>query len=270
MPFYIVRNDITLMNTDAIVNAANCSLSVGAGVCGAIFKAAGSTELQAECSKIGTCNTGEAVITKAYNLPSKYIIHTPGPIWRLGNSEEISLLYKSYMNSMRLAARNACRSIAFPLISSGIYGFPKDPAFKTAVSAIYEFLKTNDMEIYLVIYGEDSIAISKPKYDDIQSYINININCTDDFFCREAPSPVSYKYDSDALVLPSAMHEGAPLHQKGKHSLQEAVKHLDESFSQMLLRLIDEKGLTDVETYKRANIDRKLFSKIRICGSLKP
>lgn len=154
MPLQIVRNDITKMKVDAIVNAANSQLKMGGGVCGAIFDAAGANELQQECDSIGICNTGNAVITKGYNLPAKYIIHAVGPIWSGGKNNEEQLLTSCYINSLKLANENKLESIAFPLISSGIYGYPKDQAFRVAVSAIQGFLLENDMVVYLIVFDK--------------------------------------------------------------------------------------------------------------------
>ena len=160
MPFSIVQNDITKMKVDVIVNAANTDLYPGGGVCGAIFKAAGYDKLSEECAKIGHCDTGNAVITKGYDLPAKYIIHTPGPVYTDGLHNEEELLYSCYKKSLELAKKNGAESIAFPLISSGIYDYPKTEALKVAVRAIEDFLEKSDMEVFLVIYGKELFEIS--------------------------------------------------------------------------------------------------------------
>lgn len=152
MPFEIVHGDIAKIQVDAIVNAANSGLQRGGGVCGAIFAAAGEQKLQAECNELGHCDTGQAVITKAYNLPAKFIVHTVGPVWNGGDSNEETLLYNCYMNSLKLAKKHGCTSIAFPLISSGIYGYPKEEARAVAESAILDFLEYQKMDVKLVLY----------------------------------------------------------------------------------------------------------------------
>jgi O-acetyl-ADP-ribose deacetylase (regulator of RNase III) len=167
MPFEIVCNDITRMKVDAIVNAANQALKRGGGVCGAIFAAAGSHELQEECDGIGGCQTGQAVITNGYKLPARYIIHTVGPIWRGGNNLEPQLLHNCYINSLKLALQHECRSIAFPLISSGIYAYPKDQALKVAIEAITEFLTEHELTVYLVVFDEHTLAMGNEIYAEI-------------------------------------------------------------------------------------------------------
>lgn len=161
MPLQIIRNDITKMQVDAVVNAANAALKMGGGVCGAIFSAAGAEELQAECDQIGRCQTGSSVITNGYDLPARYIIHAVGPIWRGRSSGEAQLLHSCYISSLTLAFQHECKSIAFPLISAGIYGYPKDRALQIAVSAISEFLVNHDMTVYLVVYDNQALELSK-------------------------------------------------------------------------------------------------------------
>ena len=154
MPFQIVKNDLTKMSVDAIVNAANTALKNGGGVCGAIFKASGEEALQNACETIGSCAVGEVVITPGFNLLAKYIIHTPGPIWQGGLHNEAQLLKNCYTNALKLAADYHLKSIAFPLISSGIYGYPKDQALEVAVLAIRSYLETHEMMVYLVVFED--------------------------------------------------------------------------------------------------------------------
>lgn len=302
MPLEIVRNDITKMIVDAIVNAANTSLKMGGGVCGAIFDAAGADELQAECGKIGGCVVGQAVITKGYNLPSKFIIHTAGPVWQGGTNNESELLASSYRNSLELAQQYNCESIAFPLISSGIFGYPKEEALNVAMSAIGEFLSRNDMMVYLVVFDKNSFKISETLFSTIEKFIDdnyveehmffrqsSNLNQPDflvkednlqvkklshPFIVSEESEAIDQKSYNDAAITKYSIspdHEApAKVSKDKKKNLKDLVSHLDESFSQMLLRLIDEKGMTDVETYKKANIDRKLFSKIRSGNGYNP
>jgi O-acetyl-ADP-ribose deacetylase len=258
MPLEIVRNDITKMNVDAIVNAANTSLQMGGGVCGSIFRAAGARELQAACYKIGGCKVGEAVITDGFQLEAKFIIHTPGPIWQGGGHQEEALLKASYINSLELAKKHQCDSIAFPLISTGIYGYPKEEALQIAVSTISSFLLHHDMLVYLVVFDKNSFGISKKLFTSIHQYIDEHyVEEAELTFQRLREEPYVLEQRQEVEILQQDCY------QEAEYSLVDLLEQLDESFSDRLLRLIDEKGMTDVETYKRANIDRRLFSKIR-------
>lgn len=259
MPLQIVRQDITKMKVDAVVNAANQALQMGGGVCGAIFTAAGAQQLQAECDRISHCATGAAVITGAGQLPAQYIIHTVGPVWKGGKNHEAQLLHDCYIHSLQLARQHDCESIAFPLISSGIYGYPKDQALQIAVAAISEFLLQHEMMVYLVVFDRQSFALSEKLFAALEKFI-------DDHYVEEVQEKFStrrrlqaYELQEDCRLIGYVTDNAALPPRK----LDEIVNHLDETFSRMLLRLIDEKGLSDVETYKRANIDRKLFSKIK-------
>ena len=264
MPLQIVRNDITTMKVDAIVNAANESLLGGGGVDGAIHRAAGP-ELLAECRTLNGCKTGQAKITKGYRLPAKFVIHTVGPIWQDGGHGERELLVSAYRSSLELALADGCETVAFPLISSGVYGYPKDQALKVAVDTIGEFLLSHDMTVYLVIFDRAAYTIGGKLFADIAAYI-------DDRYVEAHTD--RYETQRRRMALESMPAEepqwrSAPC-AMGTSGLDEALSRLDESFSQMLLRKIDERGMTDAQCYKKANIDRKLFSKIRSDVHYKP
>ena len=294
MPFNIIRDDITRVKCDAIVNAANSSLLGGGGVDGAIHRAAGS-ELLAECRTLGGCDTGDAKATKGYKLPCKYVIHTVGPVWQGGNSGERELLESCYQNSLELALSLGCGSVAFPLISAGVYGYPKDEAISVAADTIGEFLCQHDMEVTLVLFDSTAAAISRTLYDSIAEYI-------DDSYAAAHYDGVSRFVGAAAANMAAADMAGAApkqklgfFHKEKKEkrvkgeiapmmpapqltealcdeevSLESFLAAQDETFSESLLRLIDEHGMTDAETYRKANVDRKLFSKIRTDRNYKP
>lgn len=167
MPLTLVQRDITKMKTDAIVNAANSRLLPGGGVCGAIFSAAGYEPLHAACQRIGQCPTGQSVMTDGFALPARYIIHTVGPVWHGGTQGEPELLYSCYRTSLEVARNNRCNSIAFPLISSGIYGYPKAEALRIAVTAITDALTEQDMQVYLTLFGRDLVELARKKYPEL-------------------------------------------------------------------------------------------------------
>ncbi len=288
MPLKIIRNDITKVECDAIVNAANSTLLGGGGVDGAIHKAAGRG-LLAECMKLGGCKVGQAKITKGYDLPCKYVIHTVGPKWRGGKSGERELLENCYKNSLALAKENGCETVAFPLISSGVYGYPVNEALKVAVDTVADFLMNNDMLVYIVVYNKNALAAGNKLFCDIAQYIDENyvaqhspydgrrINeCTESvplsraiFFDDE-----DYNAPEESVVLSDDYCGAITTFESPKQSSQNLDDFLeetiDESFSEMLLRLIDERGMKDSECYKKANIDKRLFSKIRSNPDYKP
>jgi len=309
------------MDVDAIVNAANASLLAGGGVCGAIFAAAGEAKLQKACDKLAPVNTGEAVITKGFSLPAKYIIHAVGPVYQGGGNNEENLLRACYKNSLNLAKKHSCDSIAFPLISSGIYGYPKDEALAVATDTISKWLMKDDMDVSLVVFDKDAFELSGDLLGEVKAFIDENyvderyerfgrmrtrqlfevdaIRADSDMVARPKPDisestpaepdkAVPPKPDiTDSTLAESAMaprpdlditasistdflsHEAMPSYMRHADSAAHSTvfgdfgKRLDEPFSTTLLRLIDAKGKTDIEIYKRANLDRKLFSKIR-------
>lgn len=254
------------MTVDAIVNAANESLLGGGGVDGAIHYTAGP-ELLAECKTLGGCKTGLAKITGGYNLPAKYVIHTVGPVYEDGKHGEKALLESCYRESLALAKAHNCETVAFPLISSGVYGYPKDQALKVAIDVISDFLLENEMKIYIVIFDKAAYKISEKLFSDIAEYIDDNYVDEHTDYRREsirmnAPMQASVGlFEADLCECKAMLAED---------DLDAKLKQIDESFSQMLLRKIDEKGMTDAECYKKANIDRKLFSKIRSDVHYKP
>lgn len=268
MPLHIIRNDITKMRMDAIVNAANTDLRMGGGVCGAIFNAAGAEKLQAACDSLSPIQTGEAVITSGFALPAKHIIHTAGPLYRDGNQGEEVLLRACYTNALCLALQHGCESIAFPLISSGIYGYPKDEALSVATSAIGDWLQNNDMDVSLVVFDKTTFSLSPQLLGEVNAFIGKNylderetMRClceldsdSDELAAEKTSPPRKEPAVAESVSAPAVMR---------KSISADAIGRLDESFSTTLLRLINAKGKTDVEVYKRANIDRKLFSKIR-------
>jgi O-acetyl-ADP-ribose deacetylase (regulator of RNase III) len=259
MPFTIIRNDITKMEVDAIVNPSNLKLKMGGGVSGVILAAANNKEIQKECDKIGFCDIGQAVITSAYNLPSKYIIHTVGPIWQDGSNEEPVLLYNCYKNSMKLAMDNNCESIAFPLISSGVYNYPKEKALSIAVNAITDFILEHDIMVYLVVYDKTAYQLSEKLIASVEKYIDDNyvIEHYDRSSRRASHNQMEYlqKYKqlNEELLTEASVQYSEAI---------EIDMPLEPTFSAVLLDYIVKKDKTSVEVYKKANIDKKLFAKI--------
>lgn len=273
MPFTIIREDITRMKVDAIVNAANNSLLGGGGVDGAIHKAAGP-QLVAECRTLNGCKTGEAKITKGYNLPAKFVIHTVGPIWQGGNHNEEKLLKSCYQSCLALAKNQNFQSIAFPLISTGAYGYPKDAALRIATGAISEFLLHNDMLVTLVVFSKEAITLSEKLFANIQKYIDDNY-VDEEALNNRRQNFISERYEkgTDEVFFDEVQAEHSiqkPYALRTDRKLSDVLANLEETFSQSLLRLIDEKGKSDIETYKKACIDRKLFSKIKSKKYYKP
>jgi O-acetyl-ADP-ribose deacetylase (regulator of RNase III) len=253
MPFTIIRQDITKLKVDAIVNAANTELQMGGGVCGAIFRAAGPAQLQAACDQVAPIQTGGAAITPGFKLPAKYVIHAAGPVYdHRHKAQSEAYLRSAYTESLKLATEHYCQSIAFPLISSGIYGYPKGEALQVATAAITDYLTSHDLDVYLAVFDKTAFVVSQKLLGEVDSYI-------DEHYVA------AYQVQRRKLleVEQNALEDAAPTAPLKAQSLDDLMGHLDEPFSDALLKLIDAKGKTDVEVYKRANLDRKLFSKIR-------
>ena len=259
MPLLFIRNDITKMPVDAIVNAANESLLGGGGVDGCIHRAAGP-ELLAECRRLGGCRIGEAKLTGAYRLPCRYVIHTVGPVWRGGGHGEREQLVSCYRASLLLAQEHGCETVAFPLISSGIFGYPKDQALRVAVDTIGAFLLEHDMTVYLVIFDRRAYQISGKLFADIAEYI-------DDHYVEAHTDLGAERLRRGALHREMAVPMCTPM---AAPALDDLLEHLDAGFSETLLRPIDRSRKKDSEVYKKANVDRKLFSKIRNNPNYKP
>ena len=291
MPFQIIRNDITRVKADAIVNTANPVPVIGSGTDSAIYSAAGEKLLLAERKKIGNIVPGRAAVTPAFGLNAEYIIHTVGPVWIDGKHKEHDILRSCYANSLSLAKKLSCNSIAFPLIATGVYGFPKDEALQIALSEINRFLLKNDMKVILVVFDKKSFELSGKLTDNINEYIDENtardlrkeeyeLFDFDSILLSKWRSERSEFSDKNAdLVGTDLSHEktdevkaaGLPsLPDMSGKSLDEILESAEDTFQQRLFRLIDERGLDEVSVYKKANIDRKLFSRIRSKQDYKP
>jgi len=311
MAFQIIRSDITKVAADAIVNSANPEPIYVSGTDLAIYRAAGAEELLAERTRIGKIERGQAAATPAFRLAAKYIIHTVAPTWIDGNHEEIETVMHCYENSLRLAAQLGCESIAFPLIATGVEGFPKAKALQIAVRVFSEFLTDHEMVIKLVVFDSASFVLSEKIFSGVDTYIDdnyvdglMNVEYDANRICSKAQFERDEKTGEkrrrrkmaasifhmhglagkinadDALQVDEALCEDlseetdatfAPRKTASKkRSLEELMAHVDETWQESLLRLIDEKKFSDTEVYKRANVDRKLFSKIRCNVNYQP
>ena len=289
MAFRIVRNDITKVKADAIVNSANPEPIYADGMDRAIYEAAGAELLLAERTRIGRLNIGQAAPTPAFALPARYVIHAVGPVWEDGSRGEIDSLRQCYLNSLEVAVELGCESVAFPLISTGVYGFPKDEALKVAVSVFSEFLMEHEMKIILVVFDSESFVLSGKVFDEIDEFIEektVEARQKEEYgvfgssedrgrrteaakmnaaasYHMEMPMPGAAAGDSMEKVTEDVPLEAVAEEASPEDTLEERMKHIADTWQEALLWWIDEKGYTDVEVYKRANVDRKLFSKIR-------
>ena len=263
MPFEIVRNDIVNMKVDAIVNTANPRPIIGAGTDKAVHDKAGARLLLAR-KEIGNIAVGEAAITPAFDLDANYVIHTAGPIWKDGRSGEEDLLASCFRNSLGIAKKKACESIAFPLISTGSYGFPKPLALQIAVREISSFLMENEMQVYLVVFEKQSFELSEKLFKSVSSYIDANY--VSDKMNLEYGTSKLRRFDYEEMLLRESSYEIT----SKMPNLDGMLNNLDKGFSETLLALIDRTGEKDSEIYKKANVDRKLFSKIRNNADYRP
>lgn len=280
MPFRIVRDDIAHMQVDAVVNAANAQLLAGGGVCGSLFHGAGYEDLSCACREIGGCPVGEAVVTPGFALPARHVIHAVGPIWRGGDAGEVELLRRCYDAALSRAEELGVQSVAFPLISTGAFDFPKPAALAIALEAFASFLVSHDIEIYLVVFDRASFDIGESLFASVRQYIDDTYEETYDYLGTAVLSDECYAAvafeDAELRSMRTRASGAAPAAvvqcdaAPSPESLSQLVENLEESFSECLLRLIDERGMTDVEAYKRANISRKLFSKIRSDKAYRP
>ncbi len=286
MPLLISRNDITKISVDAIVNAANTQLKMGGGVCGAIFKAAGELKLQQACNLLAPIKTGDAVITDGFDSKAKYIIHTAGPIYKEGNSQQESQLYDCYQNSLKLAAAKQLETVAFPLISSGIYGYPPDKALAIALKSIHDFLGSYDgsMTVYMIVYNNQAFAAAQKLYSDVESYIDerfidddiaerkrrLNIGLNERLCCqtRMPSTQASTSCEDVTEELANSDEDNVTLGsmpqpcKESSDSTNNILANLEDSFNKQLFKFIHKKNMTNAEVYKNANLDRRLFSKI--------
>lgn len=267
MPLHIIRHDITKLKVDAIVNTTNQEMIGYSGVDFAVHAIAGK-ELDEECARIAPLGLGQAKITSGYCLPCKYVIHTSGPVWRGGLLGESIILRSCYIESLKLAVKHKCRSVAFPLISSGVYGYPKDQVLKFAVQTISEFLYDHELLVYICVFDKESYSFSQKLFDDIKAFI-------DDEYVdnREEDSYEDFGACfmlSECCLAPKMAESNASDKSVSLKSLREYVKNMDRSFQEMLFDLIDESGMSDVECYKKANVDKRVFSKIKSNKAYRP
>ena len=318
MAFQIVRNDITKITADAIVNTANPEPVCMAGTDSAIYAAAGADKLLEARRKIGMIEEGSVAVTPAFDLEAKYIFHTVGPVWQGGDKGEKEVVKNCYVNCLNKALELGVESIAFPLIATGVYGFPKADALQIATSVFSSFLSENEMSITLVVFDNESFALSGKIFAGIDQFIDDHyveaktdeeygfgnaISDSEAVFedaaeepaedarrrrkeerfrflnrrmlareeeCRMAPPPEHAAPVAPVAAAGAAMAAPASPKMQAKRSLDDVMKNLSETWSESLLRMITEKGYEDTEVYKRANVDRKLFSKIRSNKDYKP
>ena len=281
MPFAIIREDITRIKADAIVNTANPKPVCGDGTDRAVYQAAGMEKLLAARREIGEIQVGQAAVTPAFALKANYILHTAGPLWQGGDHGEEEEVRLCYENCLKMASKLGCKSIAFPLISTGAYGFPKNLALQIAVSVFRSFLEREEMTIWLTVFDQESFELSGKLFADIDTYIDENYveeklaqeHGGHRFLWRKRQRFEEAQPQASAFAEPpvaAAASVSRHLAPKAGRRLEDVVAQVEETFQERLFRLIDQRGMTDVEVYKKANLDRKLFSKIRCDTGYQP
>ena len=295
MPFQIIRSDITKVKVNVIVNTANPYPVIGSGTDSAVYHVAGEQKLLAERKKIGNIAPGQVAVTPAFELPAKYIIHTVGPVWEDGNHGERDILRSCYEKSLNKAVELKAESIAFPLIATGVYGFPKDEALNIALAEIGKFLLTNDMKVILVVFDRKAFELSSQLVGDIDEFIDdhvvqivreteygsgmdrlerrrmelTSVLADEELYHRRAELIDVEEDLFDGASAPMAPMS-APYMDMGDESLDDMLQNTGDTFQQKLFQLIDASGMDDVTVYKKANIDRKVFSRIRCKEDYKP
>ena len=278
MPFIIKRQDITKIECDAIINSANTTLLGGGGVDGCIHRAAG-VELLKECRTLGGCKVGEAKVTHGYNLPSKYVIHTVGPVYQGGDRGEAELLRSCYRNSFKIADELDVKTLAMPLISSGIFGYPRREALDIAVECVREFLADHEMTIYLTVFDRSSFEVALSTECKVQEYIDDNYvernkieRRIPGIFSAHPPFPFACKkmnvLESRSLAMES--RDASPSFEDCESDITKLLRLVDDPFSVTLLKLIDKKGLTEIECYKKANVAKQTWYKIMNSKDYRP
>ena len=296
MPFEIIRNDLANMTADAIVNTANPYPVVGPGTDAAIHRKAGPALLEAR-KKIGKISVGHCAITPAFGLDAKYVIHTVGPVWQGGTHQEAFLLQKSYRSALEMALKQGCSSVAFPLISAGSYGFPPEEALHIAIDVFSHFLLKHEMQIYLVVWNKEAFRLSQNLFQNVRSFIDDHYveeadYCMDryqsrfsfpnrrmqaplDTYTEALPLPATFSLPAPCTSLSCAPEKLSAVKESTKCtspslSLDELLQNTDAGFTETLLKLIDETGKKDSEIYKKANVSKQHFSKIRNNPDYKP
>lgn len=266
MPLKIVRNDLTKMQVDAIVNTANRKPVYSSGTDMAVYKAAGEEELLRERRKIGPMNEGEAAITPGFNLPAKYIIHAVSPRYMDGTFDEEKKLRDCYRKSLYLASEYQCKSIAFPLLATGNFCYPREEGMRIALDEIHAFLMQREMLVYLVVFDTEATRLGLNLYPELEEYIDHN------YVCEKQKEEYSKRRGKETArqfnTMPMAGH--FDFLEENESALEERMQHMSDTFQEYLMYLISSRKLTNAEVYKRALVTKQLFSKIKLNPNYHP